>query len=398
MAFSLAGVQAGKSQEVKVEKEKAKNPWGKIIFLVVFTLIIAVISWYTLAWAMKLDLSVFGNKPWSLFLRIILPILIFCFTIGLLSIDAVLIKDKKILLLTIFLTALTPFIFFYISIFSLIVFIVLFLAFLLYVFGVRKEKEERIKISFAKIMKVNLSLTLILFALAISLIFYFDLTAEKKVGENKSSEMLASSTASIVNLILETQVKDYQPDMTLDEFMLTASTNFLNTFSEQLGGEAQNQTEVISSSDISKEIKAAIKRGEIKESDLPPGFMEKLNQGTLTGSDIVESQTTQIFAKQLGEARDEFLKSLGVEAKGSDKISDVIKNIITTKMSEGLSPFEKWIPPVLAVSLFLVLIIFNFLYAIITKILALLVFMILHLFGFFKIYKVQKEAESIELT
>jgi hypothetical protein len=163
-------------------------------------------------------------------------------------------------------------------------------------------------------------------------------------------------------------------------------------------GELQNQAEVLQADEMSNEIKAAIKRGEIKESDLPAGFMDKLNQGTLTTSDIVKSQTTELFTKQLGDARDEFLKSLGIEAAGTDKISDVIKQIITTKLGEGLLPFEKWIPPFLAISLFLFLIIFNFLYAIITKILALFIFMILHLFGFFKIYKEQKEAETIELT
>lgn len=386
-----------KTKEEKKEIKMSKSQVIKTVILGGLTLLAGFLAWFSLARVLNNGLTFDAKNLWAFIFDLLFPVLAFCLWVALIGIDAIFIR-KKLWLYPIYVLSIgTLFFSFDFSFYSFVSFLILLVAYFYFSRGIIKEKKDRLKFHVINFIKVHLGLTMIFCVAAVSLLFYQSLSVKQKSGETKTNEAVAESAANLLNILLETQIKTYDPDMTLDEFVLSAGQQFMEKFGSMLseqttGGESLNQENIV------KEIEAAVKSGEIKRSDLPPEFLAKLDQGILTAEDVIEEQLTGVFQKQLTQARDDFLSKLGIEAEGNDKISDVIKKIVTKSLSEGLLSFINYLPPFLAISLFFTLVIFDFLYVIFTKIFALLIYMIMLVTKFIVIKKETKEAEIAELS
>lgn len=386
-----------KSTKEKKEIKLTKSQLIKTIVLGVLTLLAGLLAWFSLARILAHGLNFTGENPWLFIFDLLFPVLAFCLWVGLIGIDAIFIP-KKLWLYSIYLLSIGPlFFFFNFTLYSVLSFLILLFAFFYFSHGVRKEKEDRLKCQVINFIKIHLGLTMIFCVAAVSLLFYQSLATKQESGQTKTNEAVAESAANLLNIFLETQIKTYDPNMTLDEFVLSAGQQFMEKIGPMLSEQATVE-ENLNQENIINEIEAAIERGEIKRSNLPPEFLAKLDQGKITAQDIIEEELTGVFQKQLTQARDDFLDKLGIEAQGTDKISEVIKKIVTKSLSEGLLSFTNYLPPLLAISLFFTLVIFDFLYVIFTKIFALLIYLVMLITKFIVIKKESKEAEVAELS
>lgn len=384
-------------KEKKIVVKPSRNQIIKIIILGALTFLAGLLAWFALARILNSGLTFNGENIWTFIVDLFFPVWAFCLWVAFIGIDAIFIH-KKLMLYPIYILSIGPlFLYFKPSLYTVSVFIILMIAYIYFAFGVKKEQKDRIKFQVLNALKIHLGITLIFCVAAVSLLFYEHIAVKQEGGETKTNEVVASSVANFLNIFLETQLKNYNPNMTLDEFVLTVGQQFMEKIGPQLGGDSE-VSENYKTQNIVNEIEKAIKSGEIKQSDLPADIINKMNKGVLTAQDIVEAQATDLFSEQLTAARDDFLKQLEISAEGSDKISEVLKKIVSVKLSEGLLPFVPWLPPFLAISLFFTLVIFDFLYVIFAKIFALLIYLIMLTTKFIVIKKETKEVEIAELS
>ena len=108
-------------------------------------------------------------------------------------------------------------------------------------------------------------------------------------------------------------------------------------------------------------------------------------------------RVTQCISEQIAQFRYDVLDQFGIEASGDEKISTVISRIIDHEVSGFMGQHEDYLPPLLAGSVFLGLLAFNFLYQIIVRIIAYIFYFIMRISGFIIFKKESKEAEVLEL-
>ena len=103
------------------------------------------------------------------------------------------------------------------------------------------------------------------------------------------------------------------------------------------------------------------------------------------------------FQAQISKARDDFINSLEIDAKGTDKISDVIAMIIRKYALQFLGPYKNYITPLLALSLFFVLNIFSFVFHLLINAFANSIFAILKATKFVYIREEKKNVQHVTL-
>jgi len=383
--------------KVTSKKELSKGQKIKTASMAFVTFGIGLMSWYALFRVLKNGIKLESGHVISSLVTLLFPVLSFCLWVALVGLIAVFINKKWVRHLTYFTSAALVFVFFGLSVYTLLVFVFISLGFLFFTRGVRKERDDRIKFHILNCIKVHLLFTFLICVLGVSILFYAQLVNQERTDDEKISSILAGNLANITNLVLESQFETYNPDMTLDEFILTGAESFVENVGPQIGEEVKVE-ESFQQQELQEEIQKAIDSGQIKREDLPPEILVKMEQGRLETKDIVEAELTGLFTEQLSQARDDFLNQMGIEATGDEKIGSVIKKLVATKLDEGIASYENIIPPVLAVTLFISLAIFNYLYSIFAAIFALIIYMILLLTNFVVIRKESREVEVAELS
>ncbi|MDZ7798121.1 MAG: hypothetical protein U5L76_00720 [Patescibacteria group bacterium] len=383
--------------KVKPKKEISRKQKIKILAMSIVTFGGGLLSWYALFRVLKNGIRLESGQVISSLVTLLFPVLSFCLWVALVGLVAVFVNKKWLRNLTYFLSVALVFIFFGISIYTFLVFIFISLGFLFFARGVRKERDDRIKFHILNCIKVHLLFTFLICVLGVSILFYAQLVGQERSDDEKISSILAGNLANIVNLVLESQFETYNPDMTLDEFILTGAESFVENIGSQIGDEVKVE-ESFQQQELQEEIQRAIDSGQIKREKIPPEILKKIDEGRLETKDIVEAELTGLFTEELSQARDDFLKQMGIEASGDEKIGSVIKKIVSVKLDEGMASYENIIPPVLAVTLFISLAIFNYFYSLLAAIFALVIYMILFLTGFVAIRKENREVEVAELS
>ncbi len=382
------------------DKKNSKSNEGhkiRIIALCILTVLAGLLAWYSLYRILDNGLNFESGKTLSSIITLIFPVLSFCLWIAFIGLTAIFINKKLFRYLTYFFSLVGSFLFFGFSFYTLLILIIFALAFSYFSFGIRKERNDRIKFHVLSCIKVHLMITLFICVLGVSIIFYAKLMENENGAEINTSSALSTSLGNIVNLILVSQFEGYSSDMTLDEFMLLLGEEIVSQYGGQVLEEAQVE-QSFQQENLVNQIEQAIASGQISRDQIPPDVLEKIDQGVLEAEDIVEAELAQVFTASLAEGRDDFLAQLGVEAEGNEKMSEVVKKVIEAQAETTFSSWDHLVPPVLAITLFLSLAIFNFLYVILTKIFALLIYMIMLLTGFIKVKKESKEVEIAKIS
>lgn len=376
------------------------NKNTKIIILAVATVLSSVVAWHSLSFAFSLELS--DSFPIvKVILSLLYPLVAFCSYLALVGLSAILIKNHWIRLGLWLVSSLPLLLFFPLSPWLLVITLLLIIDFVYFAARLRSELNSYVKFSLIKIMRWGLGLTVIGLILAIALTFYITTTVKQRDTGKEAIESLVESSTNLANQIIPSRFEGYDPEMTLDEFIFQISAGVAEDISGELnkqiqssfGNPYQEDTDV-----LVEELRRKVESGEINEAMLPPEIRDNLYSEDLTTEDLISSQEVQIlFQEQISNARDELLKNLGITASGSDKMSEVLTKIIRKYAFQFIGPYEKFITPLMAISLFFALSIFGFLYHALIKLIALIIFKILHVVDFVKIKEEKRNVQQVTL-
>jgi hypothetical protein len=238
-------------------------------------------------------------------------------------------------------------------------------------------------------------------ALSISMLYYIVTSEQDRDTGRQAIDSLILSTTNISNEIIPTQIKGYDPDKTLDQFIFEISAGVVEDISGQLNEELEdsfNNPKVEEGQALIDDLRNKVQSGEVDINALPEEIRNNLYSEDLTAESLVSSEFVQsIFQKQIKEARDQFIKSVGIEAEGSDKLSEVMAKIIRKYAFQFLGPYEDFITPLLALSLFFALNLFGFFFLTLINSFTSLIFMILKATRFVRIIQEKKDVDVIIL-
>ncbi|MDD5567271.1 MAG: hypothetical protein PHH01_03700 [Patescibacteria group bacterium] len=280
-----------------------------------------------------------------------------------------------------------------------------FLGLLQFGFKIREEKRARIKASIVKYLRNGLGLCVSTLLLAISISFYGAMTAKGTEGLD-SVEVLSKFTANAGNQILVMQVPGYNPEMTLDEFILLLLAQGSEGAQKVEAAEAQSELNLpiggdqssffgLDLSGMTNELQG-ISPDELKAA-IPPDFEDQVKKDPEYIKKVFQDIKDQMVGQQIAKAREQLVKALNIEADGDDQMGTVLEKALEVYFDDLFKPFKYLIPPILALTVYFLLQIFGFVYCWITRLLAFLVYGILRLTKFVRYEKEMKECQIIKL-
>ncbi|MFA6391205.1 MAG: hypothetical protein WCW66_00435 [Patescibacteria group bacterium] len=374
---------------------------SKSAVLGVLTVLASVLAWFSLSTVFNMEWSGDNIPIVQILLRLIFPVVSFCFYLALVSITTILIQKEKIQLPIWTLSSLPMLLFFPFSPWLLIISLLQILMFVYYAYRVHSEKKSRIKFNLYKIMHWGIGGVVVAMALSISLLYYITTTTEERDSGKEAIDSLILSTTNIANEVIPTQIEGYDPDKTLDQFILETSAGVVEDISGQLNKELEDTLDdpkVKEGQALIDDLRSKVQSGEVDIKALPPEIRDNLYSDKLSADTLVSSSFVQsIFQEQINDARDEFMKSVGIEAQGSDKLSVVMAKIIRKYAFQFLGPYEDFITPLLALSLFFALNLFGFVFLTLINSFTSLIFRILSATKFVRIIQEKKDVDVVIL-
>ena len=272
---------------------------------------------------------------------------------------------------------------------------------------IREEKRERRNVAIHKYMRSGISLGLIALLLAISFCFY---SVSIRSGESQldPSESLSKITVNRVNQYLKTQLPGYSPSMTVNEFLFLVAVKGIQQSKpagaaviSDLPASQDVKTEVSNSvpgwlgvdiNKINQQIDT-ISADQLK-AQLPADFLEQVKKNPRLLTEKFAEFEPGLIGQQIDVARSEIAHQFNIQAGGQEAIGPVLERAIAQKYQDLFGPFVYLIPSLLALGLFTILQIFNFLFIFITLIFARIIFTGLRWTG---LYHIREESAPIEI-
>lgn len=352
---------------MRVEQEKKGIPSIKDFtppqppqkVLTLFGLMVGTTMMFWLAWNNALYNMQFTITIGSV-MTVVTTLLAFCLMFAMVALTEVLVTRRLMALLTIIVSALTGFVFFSFSVWTLIATLIMMLGFLLWRRSINSDLKTRTTFNPHKTLDVGLRGAVTVILLASSVMYYGHFVSQENTEEHIVDGLVDTSMAAVNFSLEKFYGNGYDPNLSLDAFIA-------------------NLTRI-------EDLKAQ-GAGEIDE--LPPEI-QLLDEQIKAGLDAAG---TEIVA----QGRQEFLNTFEIEAAGTDTMDTVVRTIVTKQITQFVGPYEKLIPALLALSLFFVLNIFSIVYRELIKIFSVLVYHILKWLRFIQITKVQTEAEKVTL-
>lgn len=376
-----------KSDEQKQEKEKIHQPIGKVVALVALAVAASVLFWWAVRLLLHFDLDL---KRIS---SIVYPVLLMAGSLGVFlgiaGLAFYLLAGFLPRLLIAFLGAVASFIFFPISLFNLIA--AALVAFSLYQWSsaVHGDVRSRQKITVVRSVSTAMPFTVTFLLIAIALTYYASLTNGDQRSQTFRNNLVDGAT-EIVNQILVKEFPGYRAEITLDEFIV----NFgVKGFEQSLG------------SLLSEEKQQAEKQ--VKSVEPPPGlppeferlFKDYVNRppGELIPQAAIDEAVKKAEGQVVAQIRQQFLDALGIQALGTDQMNLVIHRVVDQKVGQVLGPYLKFIPVLLALSVYFLLQIFSIVYILVARLVSVFVYWIFRLVRFVHVETVQIPAERARL-
>jgi len=340
-----------KPVQKKLEKFIPAQPMGKIVILGILVIVSSVLFW--LAWHNALVTGLEFSFSTQNIMVVVTTLLAFCLMFTFLAVTEVVVTKNWIELIITILSAGTIFLFFKFSLWSFVSFLLVMLGFMYWRREVRLDAKSRTKFVPTRIISAGLRPAVTVLLLAISFVYYSNMVTGDDASARLTESLVDTGTNS-VNNVLDIYFKEkYDPDMTLDEFLLS------NTM---VDGE-----NIVGDTGIT----------EIDE--------------------VIRLGLTEVQDEALEKAREELLNTFEITATGDETMDMIVGKIVRQNIDKYIEPYKKFIPALLAVSLFFILSIFRFVYSELIKSFSYLIFHILLWLKFIKVEKIQIEAEKITL-
>ncbi|MFH1235596.1 MAG: hypothetical protein V1685_01505 [Parcubacteria group bacterium] len=337
-------------QVIKDQKEKPlPQPMVKIALLACLTVLSMGLFWYTVSGVFnsQLDLSF----QLGTIIAIVFSALAFSLMFAIIGISEVLVERQLLFLAVLIIAAMTHFIFFPFAWANIIAALSMTFAFTVWKQNIRADLKSRITFIVGRVMMVGMGTAVSIVFVAVSFTYYGYLTAD--TGSDRFVEGFVDTMVDSANKALPNYVSYYDPEMTLDEFILESTTS-------------SEEVPVIPTDSI---------------------VGDALRQG-------IENAQGAILA----EARSEFLATFGIEASGDEKMAVIVEKIVHSRVDSIISPYKTFLPAILALSLFFVLKIFGFILKPLIQTFSYFLYKLLLLVGFVKVEKVITEKERVTLA
>ncbi|MFA6197952.1 MAG: hypothetical protein WC734_02215 [Patescibacteria group bacterium] len=271
---------------------------------------------------------------------------------------------------------------------------------------IREEKRERRKASIHKYMRSGVSLGLIALLLAISFCFY---SVSIRSGESQldPSESLSKITVNRVNQYLITQLPGYDPNMTVNEFLFLVA---IKGSQQAKPAGAAVVTDLPATEDVKTEVSDSVpgwlgvdinklnqQIDTISEdqlrAQLPADFLDQVKKNPRLLTEKFAELQSSMIGQQIDVARNEIARQFNIQAGSQEAIGSVLERAVAQKYQDLFGPFIYLVPPLLALGLFFILQIFNFVFVIITIMFARIIFTSMRWMGF---YHIKEESAPIE--
>ncbi|MFZ6035831.1 MAG: hypothetical protein ACOYUK_01695 [Patescibacteria group bacterium] len=352
-------VEQTKKEIPKAEDFKAPQPVHKL--LVLFGLIIGATALFWLAWRYALttiDFSL-GAKNIS---TVIITLLAFTLMCALVALTGVLVTQRRYLLPACAIASATGVVFFGVSWWSVAAVVIMALGWMYWLREIRNDIKTRIKLIPQRTTSAGLTGVVVCMLLAISLMYYGFLVGQRDFQSNVT-DGLVDTGVGVVNIVLgKVYGEQYNPDMTLDAFLGSVARL------ESLKQQGMDEVNALA----------------------PAEDIEALN-------DVIAQGISQAEQEIISQARQEFLDTFKIEAGGDEHMESVVKKIATQNITTYVDPYRRFIPALLAVSLFFLLNVFSILYRELIKSCAVILFYILSWTHFIKKTEVQTTVEKVTL-
>lgn len=359
------------------EPPMSSGQFWRLAALGFVTLLSAVVFWWAFRSHIGIDYSLV-NAP-AIIGSLVVQIILFCFWIALVGVNGMASLHHRSAYIAVVPSTLAHFIFYGIGTYTALVFVLLNLALYFFTRGVLREVEERVHFSALNSVRAHLGLTMTIALLCVSLMFYLQtvVTTNSSVDQ---VDILGNSAAGIVSNVIAFQVKEYQPEMPLDEFILIGLRQLGDQFVPK-EVETETALPVLENQTLSEELLMALERGELTREQIGDDIIAKAEQGVLTPADVVSSTESNFIQGQIVQIRTDLLKQFEVEASGQEPVISVLRRIMKKIIADNIGPYEPFIPPFLALALFFVLICFAWLFNAIVKVCAMFFVWLFHAAG-----------------
>lgn len=328
----------------------ADQPLAKIIMIMVLTVAATLV--YLFFWSKILTSGItFTNGLKNIFL-LVGTLLSFCLMLCFMALSFAVMARKLLVLVMSVISAGTVFIFFAPSLWSVMAVALVILGMLYWWREITADLKSRIKFIPSRTIGSGIK-TMVSIMLLVSSLLYYSYLVTGPNATQRFTDSLVSSGTKAVNGVLSVYYKDkYTPVMSLDQFVSLISN---------INGDW------------------------------------KLNTGQAQLDQLINQGFSQAQQQLLIQAREDFLKTLGITASGNDNMNSVVEKIVRRNMDKYIGRFQKFIPAILALGLYLLLNVFNFIYSELAKALGFVLLKMLVALKFIKIKKIQVEAEKISL-
>lgn len=384
----------------KEEKEKESLNQAQLVkgaALGILTIALSVFAWYRLAKILTVNqaVNVFNIFSVDLIKSIAGTVFVFCLMISFWGLFSILVKDKKIAIPTFILASFSYLFFFKFNLIGFVSLILLLAGFWSFFFQVGRESRARYKFSITKSIKEGLSLIIFIILAVISLAYYSIITETSRVNLTTPIEGMAESATNLTNQFLKSQIPGYRPAMPLDDFLFENLMKLSNVIGEQSNNQVGGQNEeLITRIDLAYvyENLDRVSWPEIEEK-LPPDIKKQVGGNKETLRRMIEDARIQFKTQVAPNLRKDFLEKLGIAATGEDEVGAVLHKFFKDSLDKTLGPYSEWIPPFLAISLFLLLGAFSPIYKMLIKIIAIL---LTNICFWFKVAEIRKEEIEVE--
>lgn len=346
-----------------------RKQWVVLGLLAFLTLAASAMLWWNYREVLTLPVSKLlsiGTVP-----AVLALVFAYCATLTMVALLGLLARPALVGIVTIGIAACLPIMFFAPLPTTFLGMLVLFLAFSQYSLNVRREAALRRKFSVTKSIHYGMSGCIALSLIALSLLFY-GTTARDGSRTVSSAETIADFSGAAVNQFLSVKVAAFNPRESLDDFFYSVLSEYVKNGALPPAPSDENISFDITNPGPSIE--------QLVSADLYP-FLAQLPQDVRRRASadpkVLQQELAragnEAFQRQFTDLRNAFIQQVGIAATGETSMGEVVKMITGKYLTPKIKPYERWIPPLLALSLYFVLQIFSFLYVALINLFSLIV-------------------------
>jgi len=216
-------------------------------------------------------------------------------------------------------------------------------------FGRTVQDESRQRLTFAplKLTRHGFGMVALVLILGVSLANYHMNVENREEAAAQRQASLVTTGTTMLEQTLRVQFRDFDPDMSLDQFIL----QFVTVQGDDSGQQAQLRFEL-------------------------PFSFGALPEGVALQEEL-DKASVEITDEAVSQIRQQVLDAFDVEAEGTETVHVVVERIVAHRLSGILDSVERFMPLISAVGLFFLLEVFTWGYLAVGRVLVSFIFALL---------------------